>query len=105
MRYLRNNNTPSQLALHAKLAALEGAEAALVTRQRHGGDLRRRCSALLSAGDHLLAQSCLYGGTHDLLTREFPRLGLGADFIDAHAARLLGGAAAPAARAPSMSRR
>ena len=31
VRYLRNNNTPSQLALHAKLAALESAEAALVS--------------------------------------------------------------------------
>ncbi len=31
VRYLRSNNTPSQLALHAKLAALEGAEAALVS--------------------------------------------------------------------------
>ena len=31
VRYLRLNNTPNHLALHAKLAALEGAEAALVT--------------------------------------------------------------------------
>ncbi len=31
VRYLRLNNTPNHLALHAKLADLEGAEAALVT--------------------------------------------------------------------------
>jgi O-acetylhomoserine/O-acetylserine sulfhydrylase-like pyridoxal-dependent enzyme len=30
VRFLRSNNTPSQLAVHAKLAMLEGAEAALV---------------------------------------------------------------------------
>ena len=30
IRYLRINNTPSQTALHAKLAALEGGAAALV---------------------------------------------------------------------------
>src|SRR2546421_4958913 len=38
---------------------------------------------LLSAGDHLLAQSCLYGGTHDLLTRDFANFALAVDFIDA----------------------
>jgi cystathionine beta-lyase/cystathionine gamma-synthase len=38
---------------------------------------------VLKAGDHLLAQSCLYGGTHDFVTREFAGLGLTADFIDA----------------------
>ena len=38
---------------------------------------------VLAPGDHLLAQRCLYGGTHELLTREFPRLGIGVDFIDA----------------------
>jgi len=82
VRYLRNNNTPSQLALHAKLAALEGAEAALV-----GASGMAIISAtlltMLTAGEHLLAQRCLYGGTHDLITGAFPGLGLSADFIDA----------------------
>jgi cystathionine beta-lyase/cystathionine gamma-synthase len=40
---------------------------------------------LLGAGDHLLAQDCLYGGTHDFITRDFPALGLKVDFIDADA--------------------
>ena len=31
VRYIRLNNTPNHLALHEKLAALENAEAALVT--------------------------------------------------------------------------
>ena len=82
VRYLRNNNTPSQLALHAKLAVLEGAEAALVTASGMAA-ISATLFALLSAGDHVLAQSCLYGGTHELLTQEFPRYGLAADFIDA----------------------
>jgi len=38
---------------------------------------------VLSAGDRLLAQSCLYGGTHDLMSRDFATLGLAVDFIDA----------------------
>jgi cystathionine beta-lyase/cystathionine gamma-synthase len=41
--------------------------------------------ALLGAGDRLLAQDCLYGGTHDLLTADLPALQIGADFIDAGA--------------------
>src|SRR5262249_31237057 len=38
---------------------------------------------VLSAGDHLLIQSTLYGGTHDLVTHEFAKFGLEFDFIDA----------------------
>jgi cystathionine beta-lyase/cystathionine gamma-synthase len=36
----------------------------------------------LSSGDHLLAQDCLYGGTHDLVTGDFPSFGISHDFID-----------------------
>jgi O-acetylhomoserine/O-acetylserine sulfhydrylase-like pyridoxal-dependent enzyme len=82
VRYLRLNNTPSQLALHAKLAALEGAEAALVTASGMAA-ISTTLLTVLTPGDHLLAQRCLYGGTHDLLTREFPRLGIAVDFVDA----------------------
>jgi cystathionine beta-lyase/cystathionine gamma-synthase len=84
VRYLRNNNTPSQLALHGKLAALEGAEDALVTASGMAA-ISGTFLGLLSAGDHVLAQGGLYGGTHELLTHEFPRLGLSATTIDADA--------------------
>jgi cystathionine beta-lyase/cystathionine gamma-synthase len=82
VRYLRLNNTPNHLALHAKLAALEGAEAALVTASGMAA-ITTTLLSVLTAGDHMLAQNCLYGGTHDFVTREFKGLGLGADFIDA----------------------
>ncbi len=82
VRYLRTNNTPSQLALHAKLAALEGSQAALVTASGMAA-ISTTLLTVLSAGDHLLAQSCLYGGTHDLLSRDFAKFGLAVDFIDA----------------------
>jgi cystathionine beta-lyase/cystathionine gamma-synthase len=39
--------------------------------------------SVLAPGDHLLAQRCLYGGTHDLVTHELARLGIEHDFIDA----------------------
>jgi len=82
VRYLRTNNTPSQLALQAKIAALENAPAALVTASGMAA-ISTTLLTVLSAGDRLLAQSCLYGGTHDLMTRDFATLGLAVDFIDA----------------------
>jgi cystathionine beta-lyase/cystathionine gamma-synthase len=82
LRYLRTNNTPSQLALHGKIAALESAEAALVSASGMAA-ISTTLLTVLSSGDHLLAQSCLYGGTHDLITGELPKLGISADFIDA----------------------
>jgi cystathionine beta-lyase/cystathionine gamma-synthase len=81
LRYIRLNNTPNHDILHRKLAALESAEAALVA----GSGMAAISAALLtvlSPGGHLLAQNCLYGGTHDLLTQDFPQLGLEVDFID-----------------------
>jgi cystathionine beta-lyase/cystathionine gamma-synthase len=82
VRYLRINNTPSQQVLHAKLAALEGAGAALVTASGMAA-ISTTLLSVLSAGDHVLAQSGLYGGTHELLTHELPKLGIAYDFIDA----------------------
>jgi cystathionine beta-lyase/cystathionine gamma-synthase len=81
IRYIRSNNTPNHLALHQKLAALENAEAALVTASGMAA-ISTSLLTVLSAGDHLLAQDCLYGGTHDFLTKDFADLGLEFDFID-----------------------
>ena len=81
IRYARLNNTPNHLALHRKLASLENAEAALVTASGMAA-ITTTLLTLLRAGDHLLAQGCLYGGTHDFLTRDFPSFGIEHDFID-----------------------
>ncbi len=81
VRYIRLNNTPNHLALHEKLAALENAEAALVTSSGMAA-ISTTLFSVLSAGDHLLTQDCLYGGTHDLLTKDFAAFGLSYDFID-----------------------
>ena len=81
IRYIRLNNTPNHLALHQKLAALENAEAALVTASGMAA-ISPTLLAVLSSGDHLLAQDCLYGGTHDFVTEDFASFGIGYDFID-----------------------
>lgn len=82
LTYIRLNNTPNHIALHKKLAALEGAEAAVVTASGMAA-ISTTFLALLSAGDHVLAQRCMYGGTHDLITKDFRGFGLSYDFIDA----------------------
>ena len=82
LKYIRLNNTPNHTALHAKIAALENAEAALVTASGMAA-ISATFLTVLSAGDHVLAQNCLYGGTHDLVTHDFPKFGIEFDFIDA----------------------
>jgi len=81
IRYLRLNNTPNHVALHAKLAALENAEAALVTSSGMAA-ISTALLALLSNGDHFLAQNCLYGGTHDLVTKDLVGYGITHSFVD-----------------------
>jgi cystathionine gamma-synthase/cystathionine gamma-lyase/cystathionine beta-lyase len=82
LRYIRLNNTPSQVYLHDKLAALEGAEAGLATASGMAA-VTTALMALLSPGDHVLAQDCLYGGTHDFLTQDASRHGWSVTFVDA----------------------
>jgi cystathionine beta-lyase/cystathionine gamma-synthase len=82
VRYIRLNNTPNHAVLHAKLAALESAESALVTASGMAA-ISSTFLSLLSQGDHLLAHRTLYGGTHDLVTKDLPRLGIDHTFVDA----------------------
>jgi cystathionine beta-lyase/cystathionine gamma-synthase len=82
LKYIRLNNTPTHLALHARLAAIESAEAALVTASGMAA-ISTTLLTVLAPGDHLLVQDCVYGGTHDLLTTELAQMGIVADFVDA----------------------
>ena len=73
LRYPRYGNTPNAETVQRRIAALEGAEAALVLASGMGATA---CAllALLRPGDHLLASAWIYGGTHRLLTEEFATL-------------------------------
>jgi len=82
LKYIRLNNTPNQALLGAKLSALENAEAALVTSSGMAA-ITTTLLSILTPGGHLLAQNCLYGGTHDFVTRDLEQLGMSYDFIDA----------------------
>lgn len=84
LRYIRLNNTPNHILLHRKLASLENAEDALVTSSGMAA-ISATLMTILGSRGHMLAQNCLYGGTHDLLTNDFPQLGFEVDLVDADA--------------------
>ena len=74
-RYPRYFNTPNQVGLAKKIAALEGAEKGLI----FGSGMAAVSTALLShlkAGDHVILQEDLYGGTTNLVVEEFEKFGI-----------------------------
>ena len=81
LKYIRLNNTPNHIALHKKLAALENAEDALVASSGMSA-ISASLLAFLKSGDHFLAHESLYGGTYNLITKDFQELGINYDFID-----------------------
>ena len=79
--YLRLNNSPNHEALHQKLADLELAESALVTASGMAA-ITTALLSVLKAGDHVLVQSALYGGTHTYITHDLPDIGINHDVVD-----------------------
>jgi cystathionine beta-lyase/cystathionine gamma-synthase len=81
LMYTRYGNTPNAVRLQKRLAALEGAENALVLASGMGATA---CGllALLRPGDHLLASQYIYGGTHRLLTEEFTQMGIDVTLVE-----------------------
>lgn len=78
-RYPRYFNTPNQVALASKIAALEHGEAGLI----FGSGMAAISTALmafLKAGDHVVFQQQLYGGTHNLIKDQFENFGLSYSF-------------------------
>jgi len=81
LRYPRYGTGVNAEIVQAKLAALEGAEAALVLASGMGATA---CAllALLRPGDHLLASAWIYGGAHELFTKEFESMGIAVTLVD-----------------------
>ena len=80
--YIRMNNTPSQSYLHDKLAAIEGAQAAVATASGMSA-MTSILATYLRSGDHLMAAGGLYGGTYSYIAETAERLGIGHTFVDA----------------------
>jgi cystathionine beta-lyase/cystathionine gamma-synthase len=81
IKYPRLSTTPSHHYLHAKLAALEGGEAAVATASGMAA-LTTVLLSFLRSGDHFLVSDCLYGGTHDFITHHAEDLGWSYTFVD-----------------------
>jgi cystathionine beta-lyase len=79
VRYPRYMNTFNQQVVAGKLAALEGAEAALATSSGMAA-ISGIMLGLLQPGDHAIMLEGMYGGTHALIETELPRLGINRDF-------------------------
>lgn len=78
--YTRYGN-PSQWAVQQKIAALEGAESALVFSSGMAA-ITTTLLTLVDKGGHVVASNELYGGTYALLNGELPNLGMSASFVD-----------------------
>jgi cystathionine beta-lyase/cystathionine gamma-synthase len=81
LRYPRYGNVPNAEHVQRRLAALDGAEAALVLGSGMGA-LACGMLALLRPGDHLLASEWIYGGARRLFVEEFTQLGIGVSMVD-----------------------
>jgi cystathionine beta-lyase/cystathionine gamma-synthase len=75
---------PTHVALHRVLASLEGAEAAWSFGSGMAA-IQTALTALVGAGDHVVAQRTIYGGTFALLRNVFARFGVETTFVDAEA--------------------
>ena len=96
--YMRLSTTPNHAVLGRRIAALEGSEAALVA----GSGMAAISASLLTvlgAGDHVIVQDCLYGGTTGLVTRDLPRWGIEHTAVDAQAPGTWAEALRPTTRA------
>jgi len=80
-RYPRYFNTPNQVALAKKIAALEHAESALIFSSGMAA-ISTSLLAFLRAGDHIVLQKIIYGGTYNLVVEEFEKFGISYSFTD-----------------------
>ncbi|WP_406856044.1 O-acetylhomoserine aminocarboxypropyltransferase [Alsobacter sp. KACC 23698] len=77
--YSRISN-PTVAVLEERLAALEGGVGAVCAASGQAA-LHLAIATLLSAGDHIVASSSLYGGTINLLAHTLPRFGITTSFV------------------------
>ena len=73
----------TQDVLEKRIAALEGGVAALATASGAAA-ITYTIQALAQAGDHIVAQKTIYGGSYNLLAHTLPQYGITATFVNAH---------------------
>ncbi|MCD8023130.1 MAG: O-acetylhomoserine aminocarboxypropyltransferase/cysteine synthase, partial [Lachnospiraceae bacterium] len=73
----------TQDVLEKRLAALEGGVAALALASGAAA-VTYTIQALAQAGEHIVAQKTIYGGSFNLLEHTLPQYGISTTFVDAH---------------------
>ena len=73
----------TQDVFERRIAALEGGVAALAVASGAAA-ITYTIEALAQAGDHIVAQKTIYGGTYNLLAHTLKLLGIETTFVDAH---------------------
>ena len=73
----------TQDVLEKRLAALEGGVAALALASGAAA-IAYTIQALAQAGEHIVAQKTIYGGSYNLLAHTLPQYGISATFVDVH---------------------
>ncbi|MDE6712547.1 MAG: O-acetylhomoserine aminocarboxypropyltransferase/cysteine synthase [Lachnospiraceae bacterium] len=73
----------TQDVLEKRIAALEGGVAALALASGAAA-ITYTIQALAQAGDHIVAQKTIYGGTYNLLAHTLKQYGVETTFVDAH---------------------
>lgn len=73
----------TQDVLEKRIAALEGGTAALAL-SSGAAAVTYTIQALAQAGDHIVAQKTIYGGSYNLLAHTLPQFGIQTTFVDVH---------------------
>lgn len=73
----------TQDVLEKRVAALEGGVAALALASGAAA-ISYTIQALAKAGDHIVSQKTIYGGSYNLLAHTLPEFGIETTFVDAH---------------------
>ncbi len=73
----------TQDVLEKRIAALEGGVAALALASGAAA-ITYTIEALAQAGDHIVSQKTIYGGSYNLLAHTLPQYGILTTFVDAH---------------------
>ncbi len=96
--YLRLSTSPNHRVLARRIATLEGTEDALALASGMAA-ISGTLLTVLSAGDHLLVQDTLYGGTTGFVAHELPRFDIEHTVIDPQAPDTWGEVLRPTTRA------
>ena len=78
--YTRLSN-PTTAVFEERMAALEGGRAAVATASGQSAEMVALLN-ILQSGDHVVASSKVYGGTHTMLSVNFRKLGIEATLVD-----------------------